>query len=150
MKNRSMVEIGGIISVIGSLVFVGVEISQNTAAVRGATQYAVSGQITEMYRIVAENEKIASIMSQAYKGIHKSDLSETDYTRFWLFSSMGFWRVENIHLQYKNGLLSEEAFERIGMAFYRTPLVREIWEKDKEAYNPDFVTFFDNLRDGEK
>ncbi len=38
MKSRTIVEIGGMISVIGSLIFVGVEISQNTAAVRGATQ----------------------------------------------------------------------------------------------------------------
>ncbi|MEA1881471.1 MAG: hypothetical protein U9N31_03650, partial [Candidatus Marinimicrobia bacterium] len=89
MKSRTIVEIGGMISVIGSLIFVGVEISQNTAAVRGATQQEVSYQITEMYKMGVENEKIAYIMSQAYKGIRKSDLNETDYTRFWLFSLMG-------------------------------------------------------------
>ena len=105
MKSRTIVEIGGMISVIGSLIFVGVEISQNTAAVRGATQQEVSYQISEMYKMGVENEKIAYIMSQAYKGIRKSDLNETDYTRFWLFSLMGLRRIENIHLQYKNGFL---------------------------------------------
>jgi hypothetical protein len=89
-------------------------------------QQEVSYQISEMYKMGVENEKIAYIMSQAYKGIRKSDLNETDYTRFWLFSLMGLRRIENIHLQYKNGFLSEDAFERIGMGFYQTPLVREI------------------------
>ena len=57
MEKRKIIEIGGLISVIGSLIFVGVEINQNTAAVRGATQQNVSSQVNEMYRIVAENEK---------------------------------------------------------------------------------------------
>jgi hypothetical protein len=150
MKSRTIVEIGGMISVIGSLIFVGVEISQNTAAVRGATQQEVSYQISEMYKMGVENEKIAYIMSQAYKGIRKSDLNETDYTRFWLFSLMGLRRIENIHLQYKNGFLSEDAFERIGMGFYQTPLVREIWEERKNGFEPEFVTFYEALRDGKK
>ena len=41
MQNRKIFEIVGIVSVVGSLLFVGVEINQNTTAVRGATQQAV-------------------------------------------------------------------------------------------------------------
>jgi len=37
MSNRIILEGIGLFSVIGSLIFVGVEINQNTAAVRGAT-----------------------------------------------------------------------------------------------------------------
>ena len=51
MSNRIILEGVGIVSVIGSLVFVGLEISQNTAAVRGATQQDISYQISEMYKI---------------------------------------------------------------------------------------------------
>ena len=59
MKNRKYFEIIGLLSVIGSLVFVGLEINQNTAAVRGATQQEISYQISEMYKIGVENDKIA-------------------------------------------------------------------------------------------
>ena len=59
MQKRNIIEIVGIISVVGSLVFVGIEIKQNTSAVRGATQQAVSSQVSEMYRIVSENERMA-------------------------------------------------------------------------------------------
>ena len=74
MNNRIVLEGVGIFSVIGSLLFVGVEIRQNTSAVRGATQQDISYQISEMYKIGVENEKIASIMSRSYQGLKKKDL----------------------------------------------------------------------------
>ncbi len=147
MRRWRIIEIGGLVSVIGSLIFVGVEIRQNTAAVRGATQQEISMQVNEMYRILAENEKMAFLTAGALNGITKSDLTETDYTRFWSFTLMGFRRIENIYLQYKNGFLDEEAFERIGMQFYRLPLVREIWEERKNDFEDEFVKFFETLRD---
>ena len=55
--------------------------------------------------------------------------------------------VENIYLQYKNGFLDEEAFNRIGMGFYQTPLLREIWDERRESFDPEFATFFEKLRD---
>ena len=147
MSNRIILEGVGIVSVIGSLIFVGLEISQNTAAVRGATQQEISYQVSEMYKIGAENEKIASIMSQSFQGITKEELTDTDYLQFWLFSMMGYRRVENIYLQFKNGFLKQEALDRIGMSFYRTPLQRQIWEERKYDFDPEFAIFFETLRD---
>ena len=46
MNNRIILEGVGLFSVIGSLLFVGVEIRQNTAAVRGATQQDISYQLS--------------------------------------------------------------------------------------------------------
>ena len=112
MKNRQIFEIIGLLSVIGSLIFVGIEINQNTAAVRGATQQEVSDQISEFYKIGIENERMAYITHQAMNGdISKDDLSVTDYQRFLFLSMLGFRRVENVYLQYKNGFLDKVAFD---------------------------------------
>ena len=150
MNNRIVLEGVGIFSVIGSLLFVGVEIRQNTSAVRGATQQDISYQISEMYKIGVENEKIASIMSRSYQGLKKKDLTDTEFLQFWLFSMLGYRRVENIYLQYKNGFLTEEAFDRIGMSFYRTPIQLEIWKERREDFDPEFASFFEQLRDVEQ
>ena len=147
MNNRIILEGVGIFSVIGSLLFVGVEIRQNTAAVRGATQQDISYQISEMYKIGVENDKIASIMTRSYQGLKKSDLTDTEFLQFWLFSMLGYRRVENIYLQYKNGFLTEEAFDRIGMSFYRTSIQLEIWKERKDDFDPEFASFFETLRD---
>ena len=58
--------------------------------------------------------------------------------------------VENIYLQYKNGFLDEEAFDRIGMGFYQTLLLREIWDERREAFDPEFARFFEKLRDSKE
>ena len=149
MQKRNIIEIVGIISVVGSLIFVGVEIKQNTSAVRGATQQAVSSQVSEMYRIISENERMADIMNRAFKGATKADLSEADYVSFRAFQMMGLRRIENIYLQYKNGLLTEDAFKRIGMGIYRTNLVREVWDERRNHFEKDFAKFFERLRDNE-
>jgi|TARA_B110000014_G_C20055526_1_gene549343 hypothetical protein len=149
MNNRIILEGVGLFSVIGSLLFVGVEIRQNTAAVRGATQQDISYQISEMYKIGVENDNIASIMTRSYQGLKKSEITDTEFLQFWLFSMLGYRRVENIYLQYKNGFLAEEAFDRIGMSFYRTPIQLEIWEERKEDFDPEFAAFFEKLRDAE-
>ena len=150
MNNRIILEGVGLFSVIGSLLFVGVEIRQNTAAVRGATQQDISYQISEMYKIGVENDNIASIMTRSYKGLKKSEITDTEFLQFWLFSMLGYRRVENIYLQYKNGFLTEEAFDRIGMSFYRTPIQLEIWEERKNGFDPEFAQFFEQLRDSEQ
>ena len=64
---RQYIEILGLLSVIASLLFVGVEIRQNTTAIRGATQQDISYQISEIYKIAVENEKIALITSRHIK-----------------------------------------------------------------------------------
>ena len=115
---------------------------------RGATQQEVSDQISEFYKIGIENERMAYITHQAMNGdISKDDLTVTDYQRFLFLSMLGFRRVENVYLQYKNGFLDKVAFERIGMSFYQSNLVREIWEARREAFDPEFAEFFEELRD---
>ena len=61
MNKRAFIEIFGLISVIGSLLFVGVEISQNTQAVRGATHQAVSDQASELYLEIASDERLSRL-----------------------------------------------------------------------------------------
>tara|TARA_B100000029_G_C17068376_1_gene775883 strand:- start:77 stop:529 length:453 start_codon:yes stop_codon:yes gene_type:complete len=149
MNQQKIIEIIGLISVVGSLIFVGVEISQNTAAVRGATQQEISEQVSELYRIIVENEKFSELDVKVLDGVTKNELSKNDYNRYTHYSLMAFRRIENIHLQYKNGFLNENAFNRIGMPFYRLPLLKEIWEDQKHAFEPEFAEFFEKLRDGE-
>ena len=148
MNKRAFIEIFGLFSVIGSLLFVGVEISQNTQAVRGATHQAVSDQASELYLEIASDERLSRL---AYKmlveNIKRNELNKTDQMSLDFIQLMGFRRVENIFLQYKNGILSEDAIDRIGMDSYRKAFSRESWEMFKTGFDPHFVIFFEELRD---
>ena len=148
MKNRQIFEIIGLLSVIGSLIFVGIEIRQNTSAVRSSAQQAISEQITELYYTIAPDERLSNLLSRAlYDGITKKDLSPTDNISLRLMIQGGLRRVENVYLQYKNGIISDKAFDRIGMNFYRRKYAKQTWEKYKGGFDSNFVTFFEKLRD---
>ena len=146
---RQYIEIAGLVSIIASLVFVGAEIRQNTNAIRGATQQEISLQLSEMLTLVVENERIAYLMDEAYNGITKNEISKVDFSRFRAFANIGFRRIENIYLQHLNGFISDDAFQRIGWDYYRTPLLREIWEDRKKGFNSDFVIFYEKMRDND-
>ena len=144
---RQYIEIAGLLSIIASLIFVGAEIRQNTIAIRGATQQEISLQLSEMLTLVVENERIAYLMDEAYNGTTKDEMSRVDFSRFRAFANIGFRRIENIYLQHRNGFISDDAFQRIGWDYYQSPLLREIWEDRKKSFNPDFVIFYEKMRD---
>ena len=148
MNKRAFIEIFGLISVIGSLLFVGVEISQNTQAVRGATHQAVSDQASELYLELASDERLSRLAYEMLvMNIKRDELSTTDQMSLDFIQLMGFRRVENIFLQYKNGILSKDAIDRIGMDSYRKAFSRDSWEMFKTGFDPHFVIFFEELRD---
>ena len=140
MNRRTIIEIFGLLSVIGSLIFVGVEISQNTQAVRGATHQSVSDQISEYYLTIAGDERLADLVARALRDeINRQDLNRADQLSVDLVIVTGIRRVENIYLQYKNGILEKDAFERIGYGSYRGSFARSTWN--------DWKGEFDELRD---
>ena len=146
--NKYIFEIGGALGLIGSLIFVGIEIRQNTSAVRSSAQQAISEQITELYYTIAPDERLSNLLSRAlYDGITKKDLSPTDNISLRLMIQGGLRRVENVYLQYKNGIISDKAFDRIGMNYYRNPYSREVWEENKNKFDKDFIQFFEKLLD---
>ena len=148
MNKRTIFEIFGLFSVIGSLIFVGVEISQNTQAVRGATHQAVSDQVSEYYLTIASDERLANLTALALRDeISRNELSRADQLSVDLVIITGIRRVENIYLQYKNGILQGDAFDRIGMGSYRGDYAKETWKDWKNEFDKDFIEFFEKLRD---
>ena len=66
MKKKGIIEILGLVALIGSLIFVGIEIRQNSLAVRGATHQSISEQVTKLYMHVATNDRLSKLVSQIF------------------------------------------------------------------------------------
>jgi len=148
MSKRTLIEIFGLISVIGSLIFVGVEISQNTQAVRGATHQAVFDQVSEYYLTLASEKELADLAAGALSNnIKRNELSMGDRLRTDMVIMTGIRRVENIYMQHKNGILDDDAFKMIGMDSYRSDYALDAWNSWKSGFDSDFILFFEKLRD---
>ncbi len=152
MKKKGIIEILGLVAIIGSLIFVGIEIRQNSLAVRGATHQSISEQVTKLYMHVATNERLSKLVSQMLPNDTSDDnlrnkLNAADQLSLDFTVLTGLRRIENIYLQESDGILSDKAFERIGLEFYQTPFSRETWEKYKTGFDKNFINFFEKLRD---
>tara|TARA_B100000579_G_scaffold436230_1_gene461607 strand:+ start:447 stop:893 length:447 start_codon:yes stop_codon:yes gene_type:complete len=143
--NRNRLELIGFISVIASLVFVGMEIRQNTTAVRGATNQAISDQASELYLTIATDRNLAGLVKKLYDGTPKEDFNPIDEMQLFLTVMTGLRRVENIFLQLEDNILDDRAFDRIGLSFYRSRYGRQIWEENQQFFDRNFVPFFEEL-----
>ena len=151
MAKREVFEIFGLIGVIGSLIFVGVEVRQNTAEIRGSTHQSVSEQVNELYLTIAEDKRLSKLISEMMEDSNlRKNLNPADQISLDFVILTGLRRIENIHLQYLDGILSNDAFDRIGMNFYRKQYAKETWEMYKGGFDDDFVSFFETFRDEAK
>ena len=152
MKKKGIIEILGLVAIIGSLIFVGIEIRQNSLAVRGATHQSISEQVTKLYMHVATNERLSKLVSQMLPNDTSDDnlrnkLNAADQLSLDFTVLTGLRRIENIYLQQSDGILSDKAFERIGLEFYQTKYSKETWERYKAGFDSSFIEFFEELRD---
>ena len=145
--NRNRLELIGFISVIASLVFVGMEISQNTTAVRGSTNQAISDQASELYLTIATDRNLAGLVKKLYDDVPKEDFDSIDEMQLFLTVMTGLRRVENIYLQLEDNILDDRAFDRIGLSFYRSKYGRQIWDENKQFFDRNFVPFFEEFLD---
>ena len=150
MKKKEIIEILGLVAIIGSLIFVGIEIRQNSLAVRGATHQSISEQVTKLYMHIATNERLSKLVSQILPNDTSNDnlrdkLNAADQLSLDFTVLTGLRRIENIYLQESDGILSDKAFERIGLEFYQTTFSRETWKKYKTGFDKAFIDFFEKL-----
>ena len=143
--NRTVIEIIGFLSVVGSLAFVGVEIRQNTSAVRGATNQAISDQVGELMLTIATDDNLAELVKRLYDGETQNQFDPVDDMRLFMTIMTGLRRIENIFLQIEDGILDARAFDRIGLSFYRSNYGREIWQANRQFFDREFVPFFDEI-----
>ena len=143
--NRTVIEIIGFLSVVGSLAFVGVEIRQNTSAVRGATNQAISDQVGELMLTISTDDNLAELVKRLYDGETQDQFDPVDDMRLYMTIMTGLRRVENIFLQIEDGILDDRAFDRIGLSFYRSNYGQEIWQANKQFFDREFVPFFEKL-----
>ena len=108
----------------------------------------MSDQVSEYYLTIASDERLANLGALALRDeILRDELNRGDQLSVDLIIVTGIRRVENIYLQYKNGILKEDAFDRIGMGSYRSNFAKQTWNDWKNEFDDDFIMFFENSRD---
>ena len=99
---------------------------------------------------IASDERLSELVSQMLQNDNdtfRNSLNGADLLSLEFIVLTGLRRIENIYLQQSDGILSDQAFERIGLRFYQTQFSKETWEIYKSGFDNSFIEFFEELRD---
>ena len=123
---KDLIEVIGLIAIVGSLAFLIMEIRQNTTALTAGAWQARSEALQEMSLRLAESETLATIGASlmtrsdecARTDVFCSDIDEdyvkslspTQFQRFRAFLTAHAFRLQNLRTQYEYGLLTEEYY----------------------------------------
>jgi len=120
------------LGVIASLIFVGLEIRQNTAATEGATLQAISDTHTQILLGSAWDEDFIRIYNRAlFEGQEPDDFTPEENLQLQRYYIAYLSHLENTYLQNQRGLVDEFVFESYGWqsVLWRTPHFRAISER---------------------
>ena len=137
-------EVIGVLGVITSLVFVGVEIAQNTRALRGATYQSVAESSMTLLFFVAEHPEVGVHLDAWGRG----DQLEPEVVQRVEAMLMAYMRhLENAHYQMTQGTLEPEFLENwASQPTFSTPRFPEFWAARRAAFSQAFRDYFDERR----
>jgi hypothetical protein len=103
---RGLLDLAGAAAVLIGLVFVGLELRQNTEAVEAASLQNQTDASTEFLLLIAADAELARIWLDSTK--YANELSEIDAARWFFLSRTRWLRMQNAFLQWRRGTLSDE------------------------------------------
>ena len=146
MKTSRLAEIFGTISVVLSLIFVGVEINQNTNFSRNQAYLDFSESLKDLTLQIATDDVLPSLVARTAEGETLNDFSLEDQVRLnsMQIATVRVW--ESLFRSWQSGLLPEETITNTnigGGILLNNDYFREFWEEVKLQLTPDFVQFFE-------
>ena len=138
MKNaywKDFAELVGIAAIVASLLFVGIELRQNTAAVHAATMMELTAVSNDSIIQLAIDSELAAIVAKRDRSEELSEV-ETLQIRNW---DLAYWiRMQNAFSHYRRGTIDQEDW-----SFYEYLICnsdRE-WESFKLRFQGPFIEF---------
>jgi hypothetical protein len=135
------------IAVVAGIIFLGIELQQNTAMTRAQTRDAMTQKQMDFYSRVIDDSDVAKIwtFSRADSFPYESDSVEYARYAFLILTQLRMW--ENEFYQYQEGLFDSVEFESRLALWERTlefPVNFDFWEGQKYSFASEFVDFMDS------
>ena len=142
--------IGAVGQVVGALlvgitlVYLAVQLRQNTAAMKSSTFQSISTLMGASMEVLASHSDLAPLLIKAQAGL--DSLSASERVRFGFLMMMAFRRIETVVVQRHLGAIDPEltdGFERSALSALRSPGARQWWETAKSGFSRLFSTWVD-------
>jgi hypothetical protein len=135
----------GFIGVVASLVFVGLQIRQNTSVARGQTRQQLAALNQEWLILVSTDSAFRSNFQKAWMQ-HSDSLTRDEAIRANWGMRLNMRRLENTYFQFAEGLIDESALNSYGFSAggtFKGDRFQKWWNREKDTFDPGFVKMFD-------
>ncbi len=159
-KGRRPLEVVGALGVIGSLVFVGLEVRESSRATRAATDAEIAAQFVEINVAMYTSDHLAADIEAAGEAGHPSLAPLESRIRLEAHFRALFHIWSNAHRQHLNSTVNPLLFQAVQqeLTAYAAPespdasagmnetrrLMQWAWESQRFVYNPAFQAFVDS------
>ena len=143
---ENWVRIASSIGVILGILFLALEISQNTEMMRSQARDAISEKQMMVSEWVTTEPEMAIALAEAGQGLESM---QPEHRIMYGYFMAGVWREwENSYYQYQRGLFELEEFEprmERWRAQMQSASSRNLWRTNRSWYAPGFRELVDNL-----
>ncbi len=149
MSGKAIRETLGALAVVASLVFVGLEIRQNTRSAQVSAYQDLIGQISELNTLPFENPEFGRLLlGNAVFAGEAGDLTDLETAQLNNYLWLLFRHGDMAFYQYERGLLSEERLRSATMPMTTRliyPYFRDEWERRKANFAPEYQSYVDGI-----
>ena len=131
------------IGVLITLIYLAIQIRQNTDALKVQTRQALSETQFSNINLRATDPQLPMIIA---KGTAGEPMTDEEQARFYYHCDASMRQFENAYSHYQAGMLSEPdwtAQRRSIVVSLRSELARDVWQRLKPTYNESFATIVD-------
>jgi len=145
-KINRWLTLGANLAVLASIVFLAVEIRQNTEMTRAQMTQGRTQNAMYLAEIIVSSEYIPDIYVKLDKG---EELTPAEVIRFRVLLRALLRNQDNNIQQYNQGLLGDH-MPRAVRAVVRSVIIddpegRAFWERGKQSFSDDFISFVDAI-----
>jgi len=135
----AVAELLGALGVIASLLYLAVQIRENSRVVQASASQAVADSAQARLLAVAQSPSLASTLAKLAE--RPAELSPAELLQANYLRTASFKGFENQFFQFRRGLLAEDiwkGYEFFLVANLLAPDVRDWWKRSKAGFDPAF------------
>ena len=135
----------GALVVVISLIYVGIQIRQNTKVARSATRQAITELFIDSNKDIVGDPDLAGAF---IKDLNGQELNDVERLRVLSRAYLALRNWENIHYQFRNGMLTQDEWQgfRLNLkAIFEWRTVRTVWDNEKQFFSMEFQNEIDEI-----
>ena len=139
MTLQALAQIGGVIGVIASLIYVAIQIRNSARAVRASAYQQLAANTSAHWSVLAQNGDLTDILLRGMDDFHT--LSRLEKARFRFNAMANLRQYENAWFQHSIGTLKEDDWLAVAAdmdSLFSNPGARTVWPLIQNRSNAKF------------